>query len=127
MKFFCRESAWSNKFNWVDGKNSFVGFDAEQNCCENFGYEYVKDGKVIPYSEEFPGFNFDTERDPETVLSYEGAKCGYYENGGTVSFRLTHSESGEEMFLVLYNSHNGYYSHGFNMSVGGTDIKSGYI
>ena len=36
----------------------------------------------------------------------------------TAVFRLESSE-GSEMFLVLENHHNGYYSHGFSLSVGG--------
>jgi hypothetical protein len=36
----------------------------------------------------------------------------------TAVFRLESAE-GSEMFLVLENHHNGYYSHGFSLSVGG--------
>lgn len=35
-------------------------------------------------------------------------------------FRLV--KDGEEMFLALHNTHNGYYAHGFEMSVGGKII-----
>lgn len=38
----------------------------------------------------------------------------------TVVFRLF--KDNEQMFVVLQNHHNGYYSHGFNLKVGG-EIK----
>ena len=51
------------------------------------------------------------------------------EEGGLVIFKLqslpTNPKS--DLYLHLYNSHNGYYSHGFEMYVGGIPIKSGSI
>ena len=32
-----------------------------------------------------------------------------------------------EVFLILYNRQNGYYSHGFNLNVGGEAVREGSI
>lgn len=126
MKIFCRES----KINFVDDNNVFVGFDYERGCCEQFdasirelpklnanivcGIE-TKDG-----CEEYPGFNFDTSYSCVPNDENDELECG-----GSVAFRLTNGQ--EEIFLVLKNAHNGYYSHGFDMTKDKTTLFSGYI
>ncbi len=38
-------------------------------------------------------------------------------------FKIINSKK-EELFLVLYNNHNGYYGHGFEFGVGENIIES---
>ncbi len=118
MKIFERDG----KTNFVDGNNCFVGFDNGQWCCEDFGYLITneiptKDSDVDDFPKiETDGFNFDTEFFHEQ----EGHECG-----GLVTFRLVRGE--EQIYLTIYNHHNGYYSHGFEFSVDGQIKKEGSL
>jgi hypothetical protein len=108
-------SPWPEKVNFVDDKNAFVGFDYESCCCESFGYfltrQRPQNGTTeqdhLP-GEDFPGYNFDTSFHEDDLFPSTD------DSGGSVTFRLV-NESGEELFLTLYNHHNGYYSHGWEM------------
>lgn len=55
----------------------------------------------------------------------------YKEIGPAVVFRLVcHNKNGrciDELFVVLENYHNGYYSHGFHLDVGGINKIKGAI
>ncbi len=112
------------KTNFVDDKNVFVGFDNGQSCCESFGWSLTR--KLPTKLEESQneidpeGFNFDTGFFEETVPEGESLDCG-----GVATFRLTRGE--EEIFLTLWNSHNGYYSHGFDMREGANVIREGSL
>jgi len=44
-----------------------------------------------------------------------------YECGGSAVFRLI-DVNNEELFLTLWNCHNGYYAHGFEMCDGETKL-----
>lgn len=120
MKIFNRD----RKINFVDDANVLVGFDYESCCCENFGYFLSR--KIPTKIEEgaenidTEGFNFDVKFFEEVTPAEE-----YFDCGGMVVFRLVKGD--EEIFLSLYNSHNGYYSHGFEMTIGGTQIYSGSL
>ena len=121
MKIFERDG----KINFVDGNNVFVGFDYESCCCENFGW-FVADSPCDMTSDapkklkSIRNYSFD--------VNYFAEKCHYvegdeFECGGMVIFRLI-NKKGKERFLHLYNSHNGYYSHGFEIAVNGSEIYS---
>lgn len=45
------------------------------------------------------------------------------DEGRMVAFRLVNS-AGDEKFLHIFNAHNGYYSHGFTIEVGGEVLRS---
>ena len=105
MKIFEQD----DKINFVDENNIFVGFDLYKSCCEDFGWE-ISDpsGVIIVPDTDFTGYVFDKfyfeEKTPESE----------YDVGGAVTFRLTKNE--EEIFLTLWNYHNGYYAHGFDFT-----------
>jgi hypothetical protein len=104
------------KINFVDDNNVLVGFDYEGCCCEVFGYFF---SKAVPQAIDFEGdqssntegFNFD--------------KDFFHEGDEFVTFKLV--KGSEEIFLTIYNSHNGYYSHGFDMEVGGIKVRDGSL
>lgn len=120
MRVFETNESYAEKVNFVDDNNVFVGFDMAQSCCESFGY-FLTRSKPVPDVEtaeadkiegtEFPGYNFDTTFN-------EGELYPDHDGGGSVTFRLT-NEAGEEMFLTIYNHHNGYYGHGWDMRADG--------
>lgn len=112
------------KTNFVDDNNVLVGFDSHQCCCERFGHFLSRKipAKIDEGAEEINtgGFNFDTGFFKEVVPAEE-----YFDCGGMAVFRLT--KGAEEIFLTLHNAHNGYYSHGFTMEIGGTKIQEGSL
>lgn len=143
---FCRD-------NWVDDNNCFVGFDVEGHCCETFGsFWFTMDG------DNFGLHNWSNDNDyvwdTSWFLSSDDAYSlaerldaafalpdtewnntnNYYalNYGSTdyVFFRAT-GRSGD-VYLVLYNSHNGYYCHGWDFGVNNsngttTTISSGSL
>jgi hypothetical protein len=109
----------ASKVNFVDENDVLVGLDSFQSCCEDWGHKFSKtsDGDEILNPEDLEDYFFDKDffevRDDD-------------DSGGEAIFKLYACE-GRELFLTLYNHHNGYYSHGFTMEVGGTVLRSGNI
>ena len=117
MKIFDKDGKW----NFVDDNNVFVGFDSGQCCCEDFGYFfrhdliYYVDGDIGDDADnsDLTPYNFD-------INFFEG-------NGGDfVVFKLV-AQDKPDVYLYLYNFHNGYYSHGFEATVGGIKWQDGNI
>lgn len=118
MKIFDKD----RKINFVDDNNVFVGFDNNQSCCEQFGWALTsKIPKKQPDEGENglnpDGFQFDTAFFMESVLDVA--------DQDDVVFRLTCGY--EEMYLILWNCHNGYYSHGFEMYDGHKLLHEGSL
>jgi len=112
------------KINFVDENNIFVGYDMNQNCCEHADW-FVSREKPKTISEtqdlNFDDFVFDKDFFEESVLEQSEV-----DDGGSVLFRLIGKDN-SEAFLCLYNIHNGYYGHGFDMKIGGQEIHSGAL
>ncbi len=122
MKIF-NKSDWGEKVNFVDSNNVLLGYDLSQSCCENAGWfisdkieEDIQEEQSLKDEEDW---NFDPDFYRLISSSYE------FDEGGMVVFRIVNGE--KEKFIHIYNSHNGYYSHGFTFSVGGKDIYNSYI
>ena len=111
MKIFNK----NGKINYVDENNVVVGFDDTSCCCEVYGSYFTYDVEYSQESEEceisektLDEYNFD----PTYFLDgYDDERGG----GGFVQFKTIH-ETLPDVYLILYNFHNGYYSHGFIMS-----------
>lgn len=111
------------KINFVDENNVFVGYDTNQSCCENADYFIStkkenedmdsKDFNLEPYSFDKDGF--------EEVDSPKGLDAG-----GMVRFRLVAPDL-PDLYLHLYNAHNGYYGHGFEAKIGDTSWQDGCL
>jgi hypothetical protein len=105
--------AWRGKTNFVDKNNVVVGFDDEQQCCENFGWFFATKPNYnhcadIPDKYDVEPYVFDTSFDAEGI------------------FRLT-ADNLPDIYLILYNHHNGYYSHGFHMLKDGETVVGGHL
>ena len=121
-----REFLKDGKANFVDSKDVLVGFDNSQDCCENFGWVYteilpvetskLRGGKGTPPT-NLEAFSFD----PDFFQTIHDSK----QDCSTAVFKL--SDGMRTVYLCLYNSHNGYYSHGFRMEVGGNKIREGSL
>lgn len=120
------ENTWGEKANFADENNVLVGYDMAQDCCEDAKWEFhsalpATDANRIELSDnDLLPFRFDRE-----FFQESGVTVSYLDNGGAVAFRIVSPE--REAFLVLSNCHNGYYSHGFSMEVGGQTIRSGSL
>lgn len=111
---FCnKRSGYS--VNFIDRHDVYVGYDLEQSCCENADYYFIlPDGTETEHGlEESPleEFVFDTSFTHTSGYGSGG-------DGGQAKFRLT--KGNQEAFLIIFNDHNGYYSHGFIFSHGDT-------
>lgn len=113
----------NGKINFVDANNVFVGFDYTQCCCEDFGWSITPDRPtkltVSDIEYDVDGYTIDTN------FFEDDLPKTYTEDGGVAVFRLVKDDC--ELFLTLWNCHNGYYAHGFTMEIGGTQVRTGYI
>lgn len=112
------------KVNFVDANNVAVGFDAEQNCCENFGWKFTDDpkgGNEVCDDRILEAYNFD----PNFFHEYSEWDHGDRSKQSAV-LKLV-DEGKPDLFLTLFNSHNGYYSHGFECAVGGVVLHKGKL
>lgn len=119
-------ASWGHKINFVDTANTVVGFDFEGSCCEQFGYSvsyephlHLDDKRELSDDELAP-YLFKTDREPIR------ADDGEFDSGGAIAFLLTAPDK-RDCYLTLYNSHNGYYSHGFTVDVGGKRTQQGIL
>jgi hypothetical protein len=134
MRYFCSDNSfWTTKVNFVDENNVLVGYDFGSNCCEEFGW-YIHN-KVGKANEEDPVFSdgidgnalneFLKEWTFDTSFFEEFSNEKRYDEENFAVFRLVNGDN--ELFLHLYNSHNGYYSHGFDFSKDGQVIHTGCL
>ena len=124
MKVFMRDS----KINFVDENNVFLGYDMEQDCCEKADWFISDKQERVPMERDcddpdLDGYNFDINFFIEVTASELDA-------GSMVIFRITNGAN--EKFIHIYNSHNGYYSHGFYFypnyfDLNDVAIKGGFI
>jgi hypothetical protein len=128
MKVYDRDE----KDNFVDENGVFVGFDNNSNCCEEFGYFFTptmdttfEDAIRINKSQiDLPNLRFDPSFFGE--LPYK--KDSWTQDaGGNACFRLVGHDKPDEKFLVIYNHHNGYYSHGFTFANAKDCLQQGYL
>jgi len=125
MKIFEQGEAWHKKINFVDENNVLVGFDYGQSCCEDFGYFF---SQKIPPHQTAPDkeIDFDPAGWVFDTTYFEDRELGDYDGKPAMTiFRLVKND--EEMYLALYNLHNGYYGHGFDMEIDGKSIHSGNL
>ena len=138
MKIFkdSKDELWGTKVNFVDENNVVVGFNTDQDCCENFGYffsDHISDKtdfEKVPDLSSFPECVFEEENYIFDSGFFKKDSLGNtFEDGGAVVFKLIHKEMNVDrpIYLVLSNSHNGYYCHGFKMDVEGSVIQEGSI
>lgn len=117
-----REFETEYKINFIDKNDVLVGFDSYQSCCENFGWFYsfeplLKQLNELPNEPNPPSDLEEYVFNPGYIKESEGDYDTY-----AVTFELLNGEN--KLYLTLYNSHNGYYSHGFSLQAGDKVIKA---
>ena len=134
MKMFQCGRPHYAKVNFVDENGVLVGYDTEQDCCEQAGWAItgeaaLPEGEGVstwerlaePTANELAGFVFDVD-----YFTEDRRESKYDDERNSVTFRMT--KGGEpDKYLHLYNSHNGYYGHGFELEVGGDKKYCGSI
>jgi hypothetical protein len=130
IKVFKKESDWGGKVNFVDQNNNLVGYDTADDCCAH-GFYFIAPDIVTTGSDEYDGkpdpdlsdYEFDTKffHDQREDFNYHGSENS---PDNAVVFRMI-SLRKPDLYLHLYNSHNGYYSKGFEASFG--EIKEGSV
>lgn len=119
------DDEFNKKINFVDSENKFVGFDLSERCCENFGWfisqreedEPIDGNGIIDGLEDyiFNQYYFGRVENSDDL-----------EEGALVRFKLE-AEGKPDLFLHLFNHHNGYYSHGFLFCRDEYKIREGVV
>lgn len=130
MKIFDREPPFINKVNFIDSNGRLVGYDLDKQCCENAGW-FIADSvcttikedisKDLPledyWFDEFffqkASFNPPPHDSDHSIL--EGVIFSLY------------TQDKPDIFLHLFNHHNGYYHHGFHLLVKEVATQTGEI
>lgn len=125
IKIFDRTTSFPNKVNFIDEYNNLIGFSMEADCCADFGW-YIegtdlrgdsknKGGKFV-----LQGYCFDIQS--LQILKYQNSE----DEGREVNIKLRGIDRSLGYFnprylpvliLHIFNKHNGYYSHGFNLKI----------
>ncbi len=126
MKIFDKTEGFCTKVNFADKNNVCVGYDMEGQCCEDANW-FISDKEENSIIE--PQNDIDVEEysfDPTYFVEVDLVLGRDYDDGGgMVRFRLV--SEGEELFLHMYNIHNGYYGHGFTFKIDDKTKYDGYL
>lgn len=129
MKIFNQVPPNTSSINFVDENNVVLGYSLEQNCCENAGWllsdsddfetikKQINDDQYCSVSDKNP-ISIENEEDYRFDKSYN--KYFGFENGEYCQveiFKIMNIKTNEEKFICIFNSHNGYYSHGFDFKM----------
>lgn len=128
------------KINFADINDVYVGFDGYQCCCESFGYFFARSAESeeeveAPANLEEMIFDVtffgDHGDDPYTAEArFRLIQPTRVQSDRTMRARertMAADGGSAEIFLVIFNHHNGYYGHGFEMTHGGTVVQSGAL
>jgi hypothetical protein len=119
MKIFDK----NGKINFVDRNNVLVGFGYDQSCCEHFGHFFSNDENLVYRGNGSPEENHQLN----DVADYVFDKTYHAFSGDYgMRFRLV-ADGAPDLFLTVFNDHNGYYAHGLDMSDGDTVIFDTYL
>ncbi len=128
MEIFEKDkSSWHSKVNFVDANDVFVGYDTAQDCCEDAGWFISDRIKAYTYDDSHLN-NPDFDLDPYVFDAqfFEYVPSSDLDGGGMVAFKLV-SDGKPDLYLHLYNCHNGYYEHGFEVKHGGEIVRDDYL
>lgn len=124
------------KINFVDENNVFVGYDLSQSCCENANWFISEKEENVIYDDKYNENKYNEivrrydEYNIEDYIFHTGyfkdVDCPHVDEGRMVRFKLI-AENKPDLYLHLFNAHNGYYGHGFTMKIGGITIKDEYL
>lgn len=117
---------WDKKVNFVDEFNVLVGYDTSHQCCEDFFWHIIDNHQWrfgVPIQKDTTDFDLKPYRFDVAYFDKKDKYINGSNEENAVAFRLV-ADGLPDLYLVLSNSHNGYYSHGFQVEVGGNTIWS---
>lgn len=123
MKIFDQTKEFPGKVNFVDKNNVCLGYNMAQDCCENADW-FISDKEEKTY-DDVNELEFDVEEFVFDPTYFEDVDCSGLDEGGMVRFRLVNGDA--ELFIHIYNCHNGYYGHGFEFKIGDEIKQNGYL
>jgi hypothetical protein len=129
MKIFTsgEKSSWSTKVNFVDINNVLVGYDMHQSCCEHAGW-YISREKRLDTDDTKTLTNDDVNGYVFDPKYFEEVLAAEVYDGGMVRFKIVNPyDPIDELYLHIFNSHNGYYGHGFTVEHSGTVVNTGNL
>lgn len=112
-------------------QNIFVLIDAEQCCCENWGYEACSSKGVITSNDDFNDFVgaelidvaiVEPETHKAVKIYSELLSISYDGDEDNAEFVNLNTTNGLLQFAV-YNSHNGYYGHSIYIKFNDVEIQ----
>jgi len=128
MKIFeGKESSWYKKINFVDDNDVFVGYDMGQDCCEHADWFIAE--TITPYTCDSDDDSKDVPDVEDYVFDkdfFKDIESSDLDEGGMVAFKLI-AENKPDLYLHLFNCHNGYYGHGFEVKHGGETVRDGCL
>tara|TARA_R110000764_G_scaffold57488_2_gene125125 strand:+ start:1033 stop:1419 length:387 start_codon:yes stop_codon:yes gene_type:complete len=114
---------WSHKVNFVDDENTFVGYDLGQDCCEHAGW-FISE-KIEPYDWKVDYEEMKAPAVADYIFNktfFQEVESSDLDDGCMVAFKLQ-AKNKPDLYLHLFNCHNGYYSHGFIVKHNGAIVK----
>lgn len=138
MKYF-RENygTYNDKVNFIDENNVVLGYDMAQDCCEEASWfisEYPEVGCCNPVDRVASEYSFTEDEINEVLTSYifdvdyfQKHNWHDLDEGGAVSFKLKSTEGKQDLYLYIYNSHNGFYGHGFSFRESNEFLHEGLL
>lgn len=129
MRIFNKgEGSYESVVNFVDENNVLVGYDTNQDCCEHAGWRIKESLTPYSYKDNTPEneTSLDLSQYSFDIEFFESLDGGDLDAGRMVIFKLI-APNLDDLFLHLFNAHNGYYSHGFVLESDGTNIKDEYL
>jgi len=123
MKIVECHKGYGESINFIDEHDVFVGYDLYQDCCEHaswyidcareFDYDWMGTPKEgVTDGIRIDGYVFDTSFLGGVPEDDDRLDAGQY-----VTFKL-HCSGKPDIYLFLFNSHNGWYGHGFKYGIG---------
>ncbi len=120
--------AWGTKVNFVDNHNVMLGYDIDQQCCEQADWFIAsRPNQKIPArfnrsnqkkapTPNLTGWRFDTKYFKQVQVETDSH---------IAIFRIIRGK--KKKYIHIFNCHNGYYGHGFEFKVGGDVVKEGSL
>ena len=127
------------KINFIDHNDNFVGFSTDQCCCENHGilifsklHRYWENSKLDKTN--IGNYTFDvenqeiSEEDEATIRSFVEKRIDHDEGDFSRELyihivRMKKGDGKRPAYLVMYNEHNGYYSHLVNSNINNVEFE----
>jgi hypothetical protein len=124
MKIFNQTADYSEKVNFVDINNVFVGYDLSRDGCGRADYFISKEELCNTISGN--GIINDLNDYVFDLTYFVEIENENLDEGGMVRFKLICKDK-PDLFLHLYNIHNGYYGHGFEAKIQDKLWKTGSL